>query len=258
MLDVTKDLVCRVKSKQLPRTKWLEYWKSLLDDGIYIQANINEQYIPGKWAYNLCEYYHDSLVIGYNDEKETFTLFARLADQNMHIIEVSYSDVIKSYIEKGSWFLLYKYTPNEVTLDIPLIRQELSHYLYSSQSSNYVRGTRYGISATEYLCEYLTRQHKHGDNMDYRLTRGLTEQKALMFNMCNYLDTNGYNLSEDILTLCKEAANAAQRIHLLALKSYANVKSNNTLGDRIRKQFDNLIDCERKYIFLLLEQLSEY
>gem|GEM_PF-4199039 len=79
-----------------------------------------------------------------------------------------------------------------------------------------------------------------------------------MFNMCNYLDTNGYNLSEDILTLCKEAANAAQRIHLLALKSYANVKSNNTLGDRIRKQFDNLIDCERKYIFLLLEQLSEY
>lgn len=68
----------------------------------------------------------------------------------MHIIDVSYSDMLKSYIEKGSWFLLYKYTPNEVTLDIPLIRQELSHYFYSSQSSNYVRGTRYGISAADY------------------------------------------------------------------------------------------------------------
>lgn len=176
----------------------------------------------------------------------------------MHIIDVSYSDVIKSYIEKGSWFLLYKYTPNEVVLDIPLIRQELSHYFYSSQSSNFVRGTRYGIKALEYLCEYLTRQHKHNEKMDYRLTRGLTELKALMFNMCNYLNTNGYNLSEDILTLCKEAAKAAQKIHLLALKSYANVKSNNTLGDRIRKQFDTLIDCERKYIPLLLEQLSDY
>jgi len=258
MLDVTKDLVCRVKSKQLPRTKWLEYWKTLLDDGIYIQANINEQYIPGKWAYNLCKYYHDSLVIGYNDEKETFTLFARLADQNMHIIEVSYSDVMKSYIEKGSWFLLYKNTPNEVVLDIPLIRQELSHYFYSSQSSNFVRGTRYGISAAEYLCEYMTRQHSHNVDMDYRLTRGLMEQKALMVNMCKYLNANGYSLSEHILELCKKASESAQRIHLLALKSYANVKSNNTLGDRIRKQFDNLIDCERKYIFLLLEQLSEY
>jgi len=53
MLDVTTDLVCRVKSKNFPRTQWLKYWKYLLDDDIYIQANIDEQYIPGKWAYNL-------------------------------------------------------------------------------------------------------------------------------------------------------------------------------------------------------------
>ena len=258
MLDVTDDLICRVKSKQQPRTKWLEYWKSLLDDGLYIQANIDEQYIPGKWAYNVEQYYHDSLVIGYNDEKEIFTLFARLADQNMHIIEVSYSDVIKSYQEKGSWFLLYKYIPNDVKLDIPLIRQELSHYFYSSQSSNFVRGTRYGIKALEYLCEYLTRQHKHNENMDYRLTRGLTEQKALMFNMCNYLNTNGYNLSEDILTLCKESTNAAQKIHLLALKSLMNAKSNHNLGERIKKQFNILLNCEREYIPMLLKQLGNY
>lgn len=258
IMDFNKDLIQRVNHKDIPRVKWLEHWKSLLDDGIYIQANLNEQYIPGKWAYNLCEYYHDSLVIGYNDEKETFTLFARLADQNMHIIDVSYSDMLKSYIEKGSWFLLYKYTPNEVTLDLPLIRQELSHYFYSSQSSNFVRGTRYGIKALEYLCEYLIRQHKHNEKMDYRLTRGLTEQKALMLSMCNYLNTNGYNLSEDILTNCKEAADAAQKIHLLALKSYANVKSNHNLAERIKKQFDILLDCEREYIPMLLKQLSEY
>ena len=258
MLDVTKDLVCRVESKCFPRTKWLDYWKSLLDDGIYIQANINEQYIPGKWAYNLREYYHDSLIIGYSDENQTFTLFARLADQNMHIIDVSYSDMLKSYIEKGSWFLLYKYTPHEVTLDIPLIRLELSHYFYSSQSANFVRGTRYGIKALEYLYEYLTRQHKHNEKMDYRLTRGLTEQKALMLNMCKYLNSNGYNLSVDILALCKEAADAAQKIHLFALKSHMNAKSNHNLGERIKKQFDILLYCERKYIPMLLKQLSDY
>lgn len=257
IFDVTTNLIRRVESRCLPRIKWMDYWKSLLDNGVYIQANINEQYIPGKWAYNVEKYYHDSLVIGYNDEKETFTLFTRLADQNLHIIDVSYSDMLKSYIEKGSWFLLYKYTPNEVTLDLPLIRQELSHYFYSSQSSNYIRGTSYGIKALKYLCEYLTREYKHGKDIDYRFTRGLTEQKALMLSMCNYLNTNGFNLSEDILTLCKEAADYAQRIHLLALKSYANVKSNNTLSERIRKQFDTLIDCERKYIPLLLKRLSE-
>ena len=257
IMYVNTDLIRRVNSVHLPRVKWMDYWKSLLDDSIYIQANINEQYIPGKWAYKLCKFYHDSLIIGYNDENQTFTLFTRLADQNLHIIDISYSDMLKSYIEKGSWFLLYKYTPNEVTLDISLIRQELSHYFYSSQSSNYVRGTRYGISAADYLCEYLTRQHRHNEDMDYRLTRGLMEHKALMVNMCKYLNANGYGLSEDILELCKKASDSAQRIHLLALKSYANVKSNNILGERIRKQFDTLIDCERKYIPMLLKQLNE-
>lgn len=256
MLDVTNDLIHRIDHKDIPRVKWLEHWKDLLNDGIYIAANIDEQYIPGKAAYNRYKYYHDSLIIGYSDEKQTFTLFARLADQNMHIIDVSYSDVRKSFIERGSWYLLFKYTPSEVKLDIPLIRQELSHYFYSSQSSNFVRGTRYGINALEYLCEYLIRQHKHNAKMDYRLTRGLTEQKALMLSMCNYLNTNGFNLSEDILTLCKESANAAQKIHLLALKSYANVKSNRNIDKRIKKQFDILLDCERKYIPLLLKQLS--
>lgn len=258
IMDVNSDLIRRVNSVRLPRIKWIDYWKYSLDNGIYILANINEQYIPGKEAYNCFKYYHDSLIIGYNDEKRVFTLFTRLADQNMHIIDVSYSDMLKSYIEKGSWFLLYKYTPNEVTLDIPLIRQELSHYFYSSQSAKFIRGTRYGISATEYLCEYLIKQHKHNEDVDYRLTRGLTEQKALMFHMCKYLNTHNYNLSDDILTLCKEASNAAQKVHLLALKSQMTAKNNRNLGELIRKQFNVLIDCERKYIPMLLKQLSKY
>jgi len=83
------------------------------------------------------------------------------------------------------------------------------------------------------------------------------EHKALMVNMCKYLNANEYGLSEDILELCKKASDSAQRIHLLALKSYANVKSNRNLGKRIKKQFDTLIDCERKYIPILLKQLSD-
>lgn len=41
-------LINSIYSVHLPRVKWMDYWKSLLDDSIYIQANINEQYIPGK------------------------------------------------------------------------------------------------------------------------------------------------------------------------------------------------------------------
>lgn len=53
IMNVNTDLIRRVNSVRLPRIKWMDYWKSLLDDSIYIQANINEQYIPGKWAWNI-------------------------------------------------------------------------------------------------------------------------------------------------------------------------------------------------------------
>lgn len=195
------------------------------------------------------------MIIGYNDEKEVFTLFTRLEDQNMHIIDVSYSDMQKSLIEKGSWYLLYRYTPCEIKLDIQLIRQELSHYLYSSQSSGFIRGTRYGIKAMECLCEYLTRQYRHNEDMDYRLTRGLFEHKSLMLNMCKYLISDGYDLSENILIRCEQAFGAAKRIHFLALKSYVNASGNRNIGERIIKQFDILLNCEREYIPILLKQL---
>lgn len=255
ILDVNSKLICRVKSVTPPKTKWLEYWRSLLNDELFIQVNVDEQYIPGKWAYKRCKYYHDSLIIGYDDDKQVFSLFARLADQNMHVIEVSYSDIQKSYVEKGSWFLLYKYTPDRIDLDVPLIRKELSHYYYSSPSAEFTKGTRYGIKAVEYLCEYLIKQHKHKEGIDYRLTRGLLEHKSLMFSMCKYLNSIGYDLSEDILELCKKASDTAQKIHLLTLKSYVDLKSNHNLDERIKKQFDILLECERKYIPLLLKHL---
>ena len=178
-------------------------------------------------------------------------------DHNLHLIEVSYSDIEKA-VARDSWSFVLEYvSKSNEQLDINQVRTELSHYLYSAAPSKKVRDTKYGISAVDRLCEYLVIQLKHNNNLDYRYTRGLTEQKALMLNMCKYLNSNGYNLSEDILELCKKASDSAQRIHLLALKSYENVKSNRNLSERIRKQFDTLIDCERKYIPMLLKQLSE-
>ncbi len=239
-------------------SKKIAHMKSLLSEGYYIMIVLDEQYIPGMTAYKQRKFMHDSLLIGYDEDKKAFLLYGRLADYNLHLIEVSYNDIEKA-VAKDSWsFILEYYSKSNEQLDINQIRTELSHYLYSALPNKRVRSSKYGISAVVRLCEYLEMQLKYNNDLDFRYTRGLTEQKALMFNMCKYLNTNGYNLSEDILALCKESADAAQKIHLLALKSYANVKSNHNLSERIKKQFDILINCERKYIPMLLKQLSDY
>ncbi len=241
----------------IPPQKLVPHMKKLLDEGYYIMRVLDEQYIPGMAAYQKYRFMHDSLLIGFDDDKQVFLLYGRLEDRNMHLVEVSYDNIEKA-ISKGSWSFVLKYTPKQnEQLDILQIRTELSHYLYSAATGKKVQGTKYGVSAVEYLSEYFAKQLKNKKKLDYRYTRGLIEQKSLMLGMCNYLNSHDYNLSEDILTLCKEATDAAQKIHLFALKSHINAKSNHNLGKRIKKQFDILLDCERKYIPMLLKQLSE-
>lgn len=84
------------------------------------------------------------------------------------------------------------------------------------------------------------------------------EHKALMFSMCKYLIFNECGLSEQVLMLCKKASDAAQTIHLLALKSHIDTRYDENLGKRLNKQFDILIECEEKYFPMILKQLSGY
>ncbi len=251
--------IIRYRGKRLIPHEKVAHFQSLISQGYYIMCIMNEQYVKGTDAHNYnFKFMHDTLITGYDLDEQAFTIYVRLSDQNLHSVKLPFDDFEKA-VSSGSWSFTLKYNDEKSnSLNICLIREELSHYLYSSPSIKHIKLTKFGLSAVEMLCKYLVAQYHSRKHIDYRFTKGLAEQKALMFNMCKYLNTNGYNLSENILTLCKESADAAQKIHLLALKSYANVKSNHNLGERIKKQFDVIIHCERKYIPMLLKQLSDY
>lgn len=239
----------------IPVSKKVAHMKYLLDEGYYIMYSLDEQYIPGMAAYQKWSFIHDSLIIGYNEEKQVFYLFGRFADHKMRISEVSYSNIEKA-VSKKSWSFVLEYNHQNCTsLNISLIKSRLTHYLYSSPDAKRISGRKYGMDAVAQLCCYLLTQYRETSYLDNRYTRGLMEQKYLMVKMCEYLNANEHSLPNDILQLSKEASDSASIIHLLALK--ANIKSykDETISNSIRGQFEKLIDNERKYIPELLRCL---
>lgn len=239
----------------IPVSKKVAHMKYLLDEGYYIMYSLDEQYIPGMAAYQKWSFIHDSLIIGYNDEKQVFYLYGRFADQKMHLSEVPYSNIEKA-VAKKSWYFVLEYNQNNCTnLNISLIRSKLTHYLYSAPEAKRISGRKYGMEAVAQLCNYLLMQYRKIIYMDYRYTRGLMEQKYLMVKMCEYLDANEQSLPDDILQLSKQAADSASIIHLLTLKATIKPYRDEKISSSIRGQFEKLIDNERKYIPELLRCL---
>lgn len=240
----------------IPISKKVAHMKYLLDEGYYIMYSLDQQYIPGMAAYQKKSFFHDTLIIGYNDEKQIFYLFGRFADLKMRISEVSYSNIEKA-ISKKSWSFVLEYNRNNRTnLNISLIRSKLTHYLYSVPEAKRISGRKYGMDAVEQLCSYLLMQYRATSYMDYMYTRGLMEQKDLMLKMCEYINANEHCLPDDILQLSKQASDSASIIHLLALKASLKPHRDETISNGIRGQFEKLIDNERKYIPELLRCLS--
>lgn len=239
----------------IPPKKKVSHMKRLLAEGYYIMIVLDEQYIPGMAAFQRWHFLHDSLLIGYNDEKQVFMLYGRFDDENMHISEVPYSNIEKA-ASRGSWSFILKYvSKSNEHLDISLIRTELSHYLYSSPSSKKKKGTKYGITAVKSLGKCLISQYQQFGYIDYRYTRGLLEQKNLMFNMCQYLVNNGYPLTEDLLQYSKSVTESASIIHMLALKAKVKSDRDYNLSALMKKHFFIIVDSERRYLPELLKCL---
>ena len=239
----------------IPQSKKVAHMNWLLNEGYYIMIVLDEQYIPGMAAYQKRCYLHDSLLLGYNDEKLTYTLFGRFADGKLHIADIAYSDIEKA-VSKGSWSFVLKYEPCcSSNIDTSLIMTELSHYLFSSPSLRRGKETKYGIEGIMSLGQYLSKQYRETRYMDYRYTRGLMEQKRLMSSMCQYLNSIGYTLPDEVLKLSQSASDSASIIHALTLKAKVKPDYDDSIRKRLVNHFAKIVDTENEYIPLLLNCL---
>lgn len=93
----------------------------------YIQLILDEKYIPGTEAYKKREFYHESLIYGFEDEKKT--VFAMIVDGGKpKLLEIDYKFIKEAWSGADSITFEFKPSINSYELDIVNIYERISAY----------------------------------------------------------------------------------------------------------------------------------
>lgn len=98
-----------------------------IKNGKYIQLILDENYIPGTEAYNKREFYHESLIYGFEDEKKTvFTMI--VYGGKPKLLEIDYKFIKEAWSGADTITFEFKPSINSYELDIVNIYERISAY----------------------------------------------------------------------------------------------------------------------------------
>lgn len=186
----------------------IEIIETMLDDGYYVAfTNIDDFYIKGKSWYNEKHFRHDGLIIGYDDEKETFKIVAYNERWIFSVFETpqkGFEKGIRHFMAKTYSGALYALKAKNIChkLDIKIIREKLMSYL-NSNTKNFPMATSnkiYGIILLDYICIYIDKLIDGSiphERRDRRLLKLIWEHKKCMLNRIIAVE-NKYNLGNEL------------------------------------------------------------
>ncbi len=236
----------------------IKIFRKMLSLNHYVQCSFNEEFIPGKWAYQKQYFPHDCLLIGYNDIKKVFNSVGYLREGVFCEFDIPYTnmlDAVLSLKRDKLRFNFYKFNENaDFSINIKRIVNYLDDYINSKNSLNqyFPPNTKYyGFEGTEKLARYFT-QENHVDN---RNSRTFMEHKYFMKVRTEYLLKNGY-LTDSRFSECAEKVySMSEKIHLLGMKF--NLTKDPKILSRILAMISEALETEKDYLPQVRKQLSQ-
>lgn len=165
--------------------------KTMLDDGFYVAfGGVDDYYVKGKSWYRERHFNHDGLIIGYDDERETFTIAAYDQRWIFNVFETpqaGFAEAITVPCDKGEYGGLHAVKINDEVheLDLRVIQDQLQNYL-SSGIKKYppqIPDAAWGIVVYDYICMYLDKLADGSiphERRDRRIFRLIWEHKKCM------------------------------------------------------------------------------
>lgn len=239
--------------------------KNLLDDGNYVHFHsVDDFYIKGKSWYGVRHFPHDGLVCGYDNNDNTFLIYAY--DKNW--VYRVFKTPVKGF-EKGrkatekerdsGKIIALKSCTDTVELNIKEIRDRVKNYL-SASIEKYPPETDlpvYGIVVHEYIGMFLDR-HIEGiipyERLDKRVFRLIWEHKKLMLiRISDCLEKLGIqsDLPDRYSSIVKEAD-----IMRMLYASHA-LKRRDEILSVIKNKLQSVHEEEKKLLEEFLKIISE-
>ena len=222
----------------------IDYIIENINMGYYLVINVDEYYLPNKWAYNKMHYIHPSLIYGYDNQTKQL----RAIGFNEYIfqgITFDYSQFSESYNNAkiyyknsapwSEWSAIQLMRPKRFEADYPFSLKkfitELKNYLFSIGDSIKLYSFEYHESQVEYgfrvydvFIKSLEDLLQGSITSDYRAIHLLAEHKKCIYDRIGYV-ISLYNLTGEIVALHEEYKSIVKLSDIIRIKILKNLKA---------------------------------
>lgn len=211
--------------------------KNIINEGFYVTFNdIDDYYIKGKCWYKEKHFNHEGMIIGYDDEKNTFIMAGYDQRWIYTVFETPqecFVEGMTSSCEQGVYGWLYAIrVKNEIyELNTRNIYNNLKKYL-SSDINIYplnTKGIARGIVVYDFICMYLDKlidgsipHHRR----DRRVFRMVWEHKKCMLGRIKAVE-NLYGWDNELSSAYEEIVKMADKMRFIYSKFVLKYSSNN-------------------------------
>lgn len=201
----------------------ISFVKQLINNGIYVSGMWNENYIPGKDAYNKYNYKRNYLIYGYDEEKRCL-ISAGYLGKNFWSNEfnVDYCDFAASLYEREKTICFFTYIYNDAfnsTLDLKEIKKDVMDYLNSTILIKNQKECSFGLNANKDFFENLQRKVEKKGDLTFPPLYALYEHKNFMLERLAFLKKlDAIKISEKDMRLYKEVVDVYRAILYMGVK----------------------------------------
>jgi len=247
----------------------IEFIIDCIDNGQYVEVNVDEFYIPNTAAYGNNRYKHQLILYGYNMREQTIYGLGFVKNGNMEEIPVKFIELVKSlrsYSDRGDELALcnlWTYNKNaSFQFDLSFVKESFIEYLESKNLEERIRmfinprKRVYGMAIYERLVLFLEGVITGNILFDIRPIHTILEHKKCMSSRIKYMIQHKYLYDqyhslekfELIENMAKIAKNMALKYHLT---------NNKQLIKRIIEIYHKMQQEECNAIHIIVDSLNE-
>ncbi len=224
----------------------LRFLKECIDEGKYIELNLDQYHVVGRREFHYAHHLHQNLIFGYDDEQKVFHLLGYTDHGNMTKTEISYADIKYQFQKKKCvseiYVIEYEQDAYGITYHEAYIIEMIRQYLKGENSSESIahllepKNRVYGMKCYE---ELLSERGMKRILSDRRILHLLYEHKYLMKQRLGYLDFHGnINGCKELTGEYDEVVRTAFNIRNLAVKYM--LKEEMGIADKIKSGLENM------------------
>lgn len=273
-----KDKIEMRKAKRIDNI--LNYIREKIDLGEYMIVGVDEYFLSNKERYQEYHYAHQTLIYGYDDDKEIIHgigfdkehLFSKLEYKYIEF-QKAYLEVSNSHTSTAPWLeeaeiLSYK---NRIfdqmcPYDTEAVAKEIYNYLNSFSQKN--SSEKQGIDVIDDLIETLYFLMEGKEVFEYKNLHMLTEHKKSIYNRLGYFvqQTSGIN---ELANLQKEYIKVLMMVDKMRISFFQKTVDINGPNKRYmpplmygkdigeKKEIFAKLPKDKKYISELIQQVQD-